>query len=219
MSNTQIEPTRVVTGIVRLSYCNLFKPFARDGQEAKYSTTVLIPKTDTATMQRVNAAIEAAIQKGAVDKWGGRPPKVDTPVHDGDGARPSDGAPYGPECKGHYVLNASGKLAPEVVDLQGNPIINQSEVYSGMYARISMNFYPYANSGKKGIGCGLGNVQKTQDGEPLGGGKSAAQDFSNLPTDVQMPQAQPAYAPAAPAYQQPAYAPPTGINPITGQPL
>ena len=132
--------TNVTTGEVRLSYVHLFKPYAAmQGQEEKYSCTILVPKTDADTMGRINAAIEAAKQKGANEKWNGQcPPIVPVPVYDGDGVRPSDGMAFGPECKGHWVFTASAKIdyRPEVVDNMGNPIINQSEVYSGMYGRV-----------------------------------------------------------------------------------
>jgi len=195
--------TNVTTGEVRFSYVHLFKPYAfQQGQEEKYSCTVLVPKTDTDTMARVNAAIEAAKQRGISDKWGGiQPPVVPTPVYDGDGVRPSDGMEFGTECKGHWVFTASAKAdyPPEVVDRQGNPVINQSEIYSGMYGRVNVTFYPYAFGGKKGIGCGLGPVQKLRDGEVLGGGgPTAAQEFG----------AQPPQQEAMPA-----------INPVTGLPM
>ena len=158
------DATNVKTGEARLSYVHLFKPYAAmQGQEEKFSVTILVPKTDADTMGRINAAIEAAKQKGISEKWNGQcPPIVPTPVYDGDGVRPSDGMPFGDECKGHWVFTASAKVdyPPEVVDRMGNPIINQSEVYSGMYGRVNVNFYPYAFGGKKGIGCGLGPVQK-----------------------------------------------------------
>ena len=95
--------TAVTTGEVRLSFVNLFQPRANQpGQEPKYSTTILIPKTDTATMQRISAAIEGAAQKGATSIWNGaRPPQLATPIHDGDGLRPN-GEAFGPECKGHW---------------------------------------------------------------------------------------------------------------------
>lgn len=138
------EATNVTTGKARLSYVHLFKPYAAmQGQEEKFSVTVLIPKTDVETMARINAAIEAAKQKGITEKWNGVcPPIVPTPVYDGDGVRPSDGMPFGEECKGHWVFTASAKVdyPPEVVDKMGNPIINQSEVYSGMYGRVNVNF-------------------------------------------------------------------------------
>ncbi len=206
------DPKRVVTGKVRLSYVHLFTPYANQpGAEPKYSVTLLIPKSDIATKQRIDAAINAAIQDGVSSRWNGvRPPQIHLPIHDGDGVRPSDGMPFGEECKGHWVMTASSKDKPEIVDLNLNPIINQSEVYSGIYAHVSVRFFAYNSNGKKGIGCGLGNVQKVSDGEPLGGRTSAAADFASLaataPATPAYPQ-QPAYPPAAPAYppQQPAY--------------
>lgn len=224
------NPQHVVTGKARLSYVHLFKPYANpNGGDPKYSTTILIPKSDIATKQRIDAAIQAAITAGVSSRWNGiRPPQVSIPVHDGDGPRPSDGMSFGEECKGHWVLTASSKQQPQVVDIQLNSIIDQSEIYSGMYARVSMNFFPYANSGKKGIGCGLGNVQKLEDGEPLGGGTTAAEDFGDgatsaymQPPKPQQPQAYPYYnapAPVAPATPAPYSAQPQ-IDPITGKPI
>lgn len=206
----------VTTGEARLSYAHLFKPYAyQPGQEEKYQVTVLIPKTDTATMGRINAAIEAAKQKGINDKWNGQcPPILNTPVYDGDGVRPSDGLPFGAECRGHWVFTASAKAEypPEVVDKMGNPIINQSEVYSGMYGRVNVTFFPYMFGGKKGIGCGLGPVQKLRDGEALGGSMpSAAQAFGTPPAAAPAQQGYNTAAPSASGQN-------TGINPITGMP-
>lgn len=173
--------TTVVTGEARLSYVHLLKPYAhKPGQEEKYQVTVLIPKTDTDTLARLNAAIEATKERGVAEKWGGvMPPIVATPLYDGDGVRPSDGMPFGEECKGCWVFTASAKAdyPPEVVDMNSNPIIQASEVYSGMYGRVVVNMYPYNHSGKKGIGFGLGPVQKTRDGEALAGGMTASQAF------------------------------------------
>lgn len=213
------EATNVTTGEVRLSYVHLFKPYAAmPGQEEKFSCTVLVPKTDVATKARIDAAIEAAKQKGMANKWNGQcPPIVPIPVYDGDGVRPSDGMPFGPECKGHWVFTASTKAdtPPEIVDAHGNPIINQSEIYSGVYAFVNVEFYPYLFGGsKKGIGCGLGPVMKRRDGEPLGGSApTAAQAFGMAQAAPQVAPAQ-TYAAPQPAYGQQA----GGINPITGMP-
>ena len=215
------ELTNVTTGEVRLSYVHLFKPYAfQPGQEEKFSCTILIPKSDTETMARINNAIAAATEKGVSDKWNGvRPPVIPNPVYDGDGVRPSDGMAFGPECRGHYVLTASAKAdyPPEVVDAQLNPVINQSEIYSGIYARVNISFFPYAFGGKKGIGCGLGPVQKTRDGEPLGGSApKASQVFHAAPA---APQNYSASAAGSFGCQQPtAPAGGQGINPITGLP-
>lgn len=229
MEEIMNELTNVTTGEVRLSYVHLFKPYAAmSGQEEKYSATVLVPKTDVDTMNRINAAIEAAKQKGIAEKWNGQcPPIVPTPVHDGDGVRPSDGMEFGSECKGHWVFTASAKVdyPPEVVDSMGNPIINQSEVYSGMYGKINVNFFPYSFGGKKGIGCGLGSVMKTRDGEALGGSAPTAAQAFGFGQQPQTPG--PAYATSS-AQVSPAYAAgstyassatPGRINPITGMPM
>lgn len=179
----QSNSTRIVTGEVRFSYVNLLRP--RDNQfggEPKYSATILLPKSDVATKQRIDAAIEAAKQTGKT-KWNGViPPNVAIPIHDGDGVKPSDGMPFGEECKGHWVFTATTGVdnPPKIVDINTNPIIDPTEVYSGMYGRIALNFSPYAFAGKKGIGVYIStNVQKTRDGEPLGGSApSAADDFA-----------------------------------------
>ncbi len=240
MSN--INPTNVTTGRVRLSYVHLFNPYARPGQEPKYSVTILIPKSDVATKQRIDAAIQAAIEAGVSSKWNGvRPPQIAIPIHDGDGPRPSDGMPYGEECKGHWVMTASSNRQQAVVDLNLNPIIDQTQVYSGLYGRVNVNFFAYNSNGKKGIGCGLGPVQKLEDGEPLGGGISPEQAFGSVPYQApqQTPQQpvypqQPAAYPQAPVYpQQPAPAQPVQqpqqqqqpaqqpvqYDPITGAPI
>lgn len=222
MSNQNLQG--LTTGKVRLSYVHLFTPHAsQQGADPKYSTTVLVPKSDISTKQKIDMAIQAAINEGIASKWNGvRPPVISLPVYDGDGVRPSDGMPFGDECKGHWVFTASSKQAPQVVDIGINPILNQTEVYSGMYGRVSIRFFPYNSNGKKGIGCGLGNVQKLEDGEPLGGRTSAAADFGDAsgyapPTNAYNPQ---------PQYQQPAYNPgyrqpvqqPQQINQGYGQP-
>lgn len=209
----------VTTGRVRLSYVHLYKPYApSQGQEEKFSVTVLVPKSDVDTMGRINTAIEEAKKRGIQDKWNGQcPPIVPTPVYDGDGVRPSDGMEFGPECKGHYVFTASAKAdyPPEVVDKQGNPIINQSEVYSGMYGRVNVTFFPYSFGGKKGIGCGLGPVQKLEDGEVLGGGRVSATQAFGTPQGAAASAAAPAtqYATGYPGYNAP------NINPVTGLPM
>jgi len=240
-NNTQ----QVTTGKVRLSYVHVFKPYAHQpGQDEKYSTTILVPKNDVSTKMRIDAAIQAATQVGIAEKWSGvKPPILAIPVYDGDGVRPSDGMPFGPECKGHWVFTASSKQPIAVVDAGLNPIINQSDMYSGVYARVNVSFYPYASNGKKGIGCGLGPVQKLEEGEPLGGTVSAeaafgganafsANNYGQQPA-YQAPQYQPQYTPVQPQYQapiQPQYNQPqqqmyqqpqyqSQIDPITGAPI
>jgi hypothetical protein len=181
---TKNTDTKVITGKVRLSYCNLFQPrAAEDGQEPKYSCTILVPKSDKVTINKIKAAIEAAKQAGASSVFGGKiPANVKTSVHDGDGEKPNGGE-YGEECKGHYVINASSKQKPGIVDRNLNEIIDSTEVYSGCYARVSINFYAFSKNGNKGIACGLNNVQKIADGDYLGGRSRAEDDFDEYNDD------------------------------------
>lgn len=196
--------TKVLTGVVRLSYANLVTP--REGQnggDPKYSVTLLIPKSDTATKADIEASMKAAYEEGVSKKWGGAHPQMKQILWDGDGLRQS-GLPFGEECKGHWVITASSKQKPQVVGIDNvNCELAPSDIYSGMYARVTINFFPYDTAGSKGVGCGLGNVMKTADGEPLSGGASAASDFAEVGNSV------------APA--QNAFAP--QINPITGLPM
>lgn len=218
MSNS---PTNVTTGQVRLSYVHLFTPYANQpGQAAKYSTTVLLPKSDIATKQRIDAAINAAIMMGVTSKWGGvRPPQVKNPIWDGDGLRQS-GEPFAPEARGHWVFTASSNHQPVVVDTGNNPILDQTAIYSGIYARVALNFFPFFSNGNKGIGCGLGPVQKLSDGEPLGGQISAEAAFADSVGVTYVPPAPQNYGQPAPQQQYgqpvPQYAPPV---PNYGQPV
>lgn len=178
MANKAPSPTKVVTGRARLSYVNVFEPRAsEDGKEPKYSVCVLIPKSDTATVDKINAAVAAA-KEASTALWGGKiPPGLKTPLRDGDTER--DGEEY----KGHWFLNANSKARPGVVDVNVQPILDQSEVYSGCYGRVSLNFYGYNSNGNRGVGAGLQNVQKVGDGEPLSGRSRAEDDFTAVDDD------------------------------------
>jgi hypothetical protein len=198
--------TKVLTGVVRLSYANLVTPRAnQQGGEPKYSVTLLIPKSDTATKLDIEQSMKAAYEEGVSKKWGGAHPQMNQLLWDGDGLRKS-GLPFGDECKGHWVINTSSKQKPQVVGIDNvNCELAPNDIYSGMYARVTLNFYPYDTAGSKGVGCGLGNVMKTSDGEPLSGGASAASDFAEVGNST-----------AQPAVNN---VPFTGINPITGLPM
>lgn len=177
--------TKVVTGKVRFSFCNIFEPKASDdGGEPKYSLTILIPKSDTVTLGQIKAAMsetrEAFCKKNGASAL---PANPINPLHDGDGVKPSSGEPYGPECKGCYVMALSSKQKPVIVDNFRNPITDPGEVYSGCYGRVAVNFYGYSNK-KKGIGAGLQSVQKLHDGDPLGGSRGSADDFDDDYSDI-----------------------------------
>lgn len=196
----------LVTGKVRFSYANVFEPRRTPNGEEKYSITLLIPKSDTVTYNNVKAEIEKTLQENLTSTFKGvMPTNPKLPIHDGDGVRQS-GEPYGAECKGCWVITANSNNAPEVVDASCNPIISKNEFYSGCYGRASLRFYAYNQNGNRGIGCGLGNVQKLEDGQPLGGRTTASEDFG---------------APIQPAVAQPVYQQSVApqIDPITGQPI
>lgn len=178
-------PTKVITGVkTRWSYANIWDPKAPlGGGTPKYSVSLIIPKDDTATVNKINAAIQAAYEEGQSKlKGNGKsvPPlsAIKTPLRDGDIERPDD-----PAYAGCYFVNANSASKPGVVDADRQPIIERSEVYSGVYGRASINFYAYNVNCSKGIACGLNNLQKIKDGEPLGGKASAEADFATEDDD------------------------------------
>lgn len=165
----------VTTGKVRLSYVHLLEPYAFDSNPDKeqYSCCILIDKKDAATLTAINKAIEAAKAQGKTSKWNNKlPPKLWNPVRDGDEEHPDDET-----FVGKYFINAKSNQKPGIVDSKLQRIIDPDEVYSGMYARVSLSFFPFATSGNSGIGAGLNNVQKIADGERIGGRSNAEDDF------------------------------------------
>lgn len=156
----------------RFSYLHCWEPDSVNGGDPKYSVSAIIPKSDTKTINAIKAAIEQA-KKDSVSKWGGKvPANLKLPLRDGDIDRPDDEA-----YAGCYFFNANSRQAPQVVDSKVQPILDQSEVYSGCYGKISVTFYGYNSNGNRGIAAGLGNIQKLKDGESLGGRTSATDDF------------------------------------------
>ena len=156
----------------RFSYLNCWEPNSVNGSEPKYSVSAIIPKSDKKTIAAINAAIEQA-KKESVSKWGGKvPANMKLPLRDGDIDRPDDEA-----YKDAVFFNANSRQSPQVVDAHVQPILDQSEVYSGCYGKISVTFYGYNSNGNRGIAAGLGNIQKLRDGESLGGRSTAAEDF------------------------------------------
>ena len=173
------NPTKVITGInTRWSYVNAWEPKSINGGAPKYSVSLIIPKSDTKTLEKIRTAIQAAYEEGQSKlKGNGRSvPAISalkTPLRDGDAERPDDEA-----YANSYFVNANSGTAPGIVDADRNPILERSEVYSGVYGRASINFYAFNSNGNKGIACGLNNLQKIRDGEPLGGKSRAEDDFA-----------------------------------------
>lgn len=173
------NPMKVITGPqTRWSFCNVWEAKSINGGTPKYSVSLIIPKSDTVTVDKINAAIQAAYTEGESKlKGNGRsvPPlsAIKTPLRDGDIERPDDEA-----YKNSYFINANSAAAPGIVDADRNVILERSEVYSGVYGRASINLYAFNSNGNKGIACGLNNLQKIKDGEPLGGKSRAEDDFA-----------------------------------------
>ena len=177
--------TKVITGKNTIfSYLTINEPKAPlGGGTPKYSASLIIPKSDKVTINKVHAAIQAAYEEGASKlKGNGKsvPPlsTLKTPLRDGDIERPDD-----PTYKNSFFINANSVTKPGVVDANLNPIIDPSELYSGIIGRASINFYAFNSNGNKGIACGLNNLQKLADGTPLGGHSRAEDDFAGLDDD------------------------------------
>lgn len=169
MANTN----KVVTGKVRFSYANVWEPKSINDGDAKYSVSLIIPKSDKKTIAEVLAAIEQAKRDGAA-KFGGKiPANLKLPLRDGDADRPDDEA-----YRNSYFLNANSRERPNIVDRAVKPILDQGEFYSGCYGRASLTFYAFNQNGNRGIACGLQNLQKLEDGEPLSGRSRPEDDFT-----------------------------------------
>ena len=178
------NPTKVITGPgTRWSYANVWQAKSINGGAPKFSVSLIIPKSDTATVNKIKAAIQAAYEEGQ-SKLKGSSKAVPalsilkTPLRDGDLERPDDEA-----YANAYFVNANSSTSPGIVDANRQPIIDTSEVYSGVYGRASINFYAFNSNGNRGIACGLNNLQKIRDGEPLGGKTRAEDDFADESED------------------------------------
>ena len=179
-----INPTKVITGVkTRWSYANVWQAKSINGGTPKYSVSLIIPKSDTKTVTAVKNAIQAAYEEGQSKLKGNSKSvpaltAIKTPLRDGNAERPDDEA-----YKDCYFINANSVTAPGIVDAARNPIIEHSEVYSGVYGRASINFYAFNSNGNRGIACGLNNLQKISDGDPLGGKTRAEDDFADEDED------------------------------------
>lgn len=176
--NKSISATKVVTGKVRFSYANVWEPKSINDGAEKYSVSLIIPKSDKSTIEKINKAIEAAKKEGEALFGGKIPANLKTPLRDGDIDREDDET-----YKDSYFINANSFRQPQIVDAKVQPILEQSEFYSGCYGRASIKFYAFNVNGNKGIACGLQNLQKLADGEPLGGMSRAENDFEPIEDD------------------------------------
>ena len=170
--------TKIITGMVRFSYANVWEAKSINGSDPKYSVSLIIPKEDKVTLKKIKTAIDEAKKEGVVKLGGKIPANLKTPLRDGDVDRPDDEAD-----ENSYFVNANSNMKPGIVDKGVQPILDQSEFYSGCYGRASLTFYAYNANGNKGIACGLQNLQKLEDGEPLGGRTIAEDDFEVVEDD------------------------------------
>lgn len=177
------NPTKVTTGRARLSFPHLFELYAfQEGDTPKYSAMILIPKSDEATVAKIRAAEDAVYESANGSSiWGGKKiprDKVVSVLKDGD-----EDAEDFPERADHWVMTPRSKYKPQVVDTNVDPIMDQSEIYSGVYGRVSLGAFAYKSGKDHGVSFALNNVQKLADGERLGGGSNASDDFDEVDED------------------------------------
>ncbi len=160
----------------RIVYVNCWRPVSQYGSEEKYSLTAVIPKDDEETVKVLNDAIEQT-RNDSLDKWGGRIPNgLRYPIHDGD---ESGNAIY----KNAWYVNMKSRDKPQIVDRNVKAITDQTEIYSGCYARVSCTVYAYSFGPAKGLGLWLGNIQKVSDGPAVGGRVAASDEFTPIPAE------------------------------------
>lgn len=165
----------ITTGEVRFSYLHVLEAASINGSEPKFSACIIVDKNDAETLNKIKDAVSEATQDGISDKWKGKKPaNLKTPLRDGDDERPDD-----PAFKNAYFLNANNKSRPGVVDADKQEILDPNRIYSGVYGRASLSFYPYDANGNRGVACGLNHIQSYEYGEKLSGGPSVDEAFGD----------------------------------------
>jgi len=145
-----------------------------------FRTSALIPKTDKAQITQIEEAIEEAKDYGKTAKWGGKIPRnLKIAFQDGDD---TDLEKY-PENEGHFLLNCRSKKKVGLVDIDRQPILDASEVYSGCWAYLSVTSFAYDNE-SKGVSFFLNNIMKARDDESFGAASSTPdEDFADIEVD------------------------------------
>lgn len=169
--------TKVRVDGVRASYEHLLKPSAFPGAEAKYSLSAIIDKQDKESVKLIEQAIKNAEEKG-VEKFGQKFAAAKAkynPLHDGDVEKEEDAA-----YENSFYINASNKMKPAVLDATTGLDAEESAIYSGMYGKVIISFFPYYSSASScGVSASLLGFQKTADGESLGGARVKESDFDD----------------------------------------
>jgi hypothetical protein len=165
------EIKKVTTPEFRVSFPAVFEPSGMQGQEKKYSVTMLFDKKAQATPEY--KALVALIRHAVEEKFpdaSKRPKGLKNPLRNGS-EKEQDGYADTMFC------TARSKTKPGLVDAQLQAIISAEEFYPGCYARATVNAFYYDQAGNKGVGLGLQNIQKLRDGEPFSGRSKAEDDF------------------------------------------
>lgn len=173
------KKSSIVVGPVQLNFCNVWEPKAVEGSDKeKYSVQIrLHKKRDKALILEIQSAVKAIATASKETVFKGKTANLKLPLRDGDNSDDET-------LKGHYFFNASSDSQPGIVDRNRKPIIEQDEVYSGVIAYVSVNFFAFNKNGNKGIAAGLNNILKYKDGERIAGKPSAQSDFKNLDIEV-----------------------------------
>lgn len=172
-------PQNLTIGLVRFSYLHVFEPTAmEEGQQKKYSVSVIIPKKDKELVKKIKAAIEQEKEESKSVFGGKVPANLKTPLRDGDIDRSEDEA-----YKGCYFMTCNSNNRPGIVNAAREPIISQDEIKSGDYGYVSVSFFAFNKAGNKGIAAGLNHIMKTKTGEALAGGVSVEEAFEGIEVD------------------------------------
>lgn len=165
-----------IIGQIRFSFVKVWEPSAMmEGQAPKYSTQVLIEKSNAKLIGEINkmidTAIEAGVSKGLFTKAQATGSRFKRPLRDGDKEYADDPSPSRETAKGCMFFNASAPASqpPHVLNQMAKPIMDRDQFYSGCYGYLDVNFYPYNRSGSMGIAAGLNSVMKKKDGDRLDG--------------------------------------------------
>jgi hypothetical protein len=177
--------TKLTIGEVRFSYLTVFEPRTAPGNtQAKYSATLLIPKSDTKTITAIVTMVKRLAGEAQQKNGGKLPPGFKNPMRDGDEKDPLTGNfVHNDEYRGHYFLRANSVQKPSVVDTSRQPIMDATKAYSGMWGYAALNFFVYLprpGVPSSGIGVGLNHVMKTKDDTPFAGRESAEDAFKDV---------------------------------------
>jgi hypothetical protein len=174
----------IVLGPVRLSYIALLEPKPDDRGNMKYGCQVIIDKKDKKNLKILNDAIQQAFTEGKQmlgvksDKMPAASASFKICLRDGDVDKPDD-----ENLEGKMFFNANSNSKPQVVGRDPRELlVDPNEIYSGMWANISLTVKAFTADGNKskGITAYLGNVQKVKDDTRFDGRKSASQEFETL---------------------------------------